>query len=268
MSRADIKWGCPKQAGATLEWLWGGRIGLRTLISPTLSSLKAKWQKNSDSCTEERSKSDHMLACGLGLMFPALMKAVSLHHEGSKVNRVSAKSSHEGTLYETGNQKWVVVILIRYTLSRKQDLNLPEAWRDNQPRCDLGSISPALYVVKARGIEQAKPALQVPKAQSLTWCAQGPSTSLISCQIAPAWPLLSCCIWNGLFSSLKLSCTPPQDQAQAQLCLVTLNLSHAGEIMQPSTVWVETCRQILSAVPLGLHSAFFQSGHLFLALLY
>lgn len=68
-----------------------------------------------------------MLACGSGLMFPALMKAVSPHYEDSKVSRVSAKRIHEGTLYKTGNQDCVVVILIRHILDRKQDLNLPEA---------------------------------------------------------------------------------------------------------------------------------------------
>lgn len=162
--------------------------------------LESKMAKNSDWCTKERSKSDHMLACGSGLMFPALMKAVSPHYEDSKVSRVSAKSSHEGTLYKTGNQDSVVVILIRHILDRKQDLNLPEAWRDNHPGCEVGSTSPALYLVKARGIGQAKPALQAPKVQSLTWCAQGLSISLVSCEMAPAWPMLPCYIWNGLFS--------------------------------------------------------------------
>lgn len=69
-----------------------------------------------------------MLACGLGLRFPAPMKAVSLDHEGSKVDKVSAKERtgfvqsgqgfcqgfHEGTMYKTGNQERVVVILIRH----------------------------------------------------------------------------------------------------------------------------------------------------------
>lgn len=136
---------------------WLENLDVSYLVFP-----ERKIAKSSDSYTEERPKGDHMLACalGLGLMFPALVKAESPHHEGSKANGAAAKQSHEGTLYKTGNQKRVVAILIRHILNHKQDLNLPEARRENQPRCEVGSISPPPYLTSARGLwaSQTSPA--------------------------------------------------------------------------------------------------------------
>lgn len=87
---------------------WLENLDVSCLVFP-----ERKMAKSSDSYTGERPKDDHMLACalGLGLMFPAPVKAESPHHEGSKANRATAKHSHEGTLYKTGNPKCVVAIL-------------------------------------------------------------------------------------------------------------------------------------------------------------
>lgn len=46
----------------------------------------------------------------------------------------------QGMLYETGNQKCVVAISVRHTVKHKQDLNLPETERENQPKCEVGSF--------------------------------------------------------------------------------------------------------------------------------
>jgi len=68
-------------------------------MSPYLVFPERKMAKSSDSYTGERLKGDHILACalGLGLVFPAPMKAKTPRLEGSKANRAAA-ISHKGML--------------------------------------------------------------------------------------------------------------------------------------------------------------------------
>lgn len=97
MRLPQTDWSCLRVTLGRANWLKNPNISY-------LVFLKGKMAKNRDWCTEERSKSGHMLACDLGVRFPALMKAVSPHHEGSKVNRFLPRAVMRGHCTKQGTR--------------------------------------------------------------------------------------------------------------------------------------------------------------------
>lgn len=84
-------WNC---SGVTLgRENWLKKLDVSYLVFP-----ERKMAKSSNSYTTERPTGDHMLAraLGLGLMFPAPMKAESPHCEDSKANRAAQSTVIRG----------------------------------------------------------------------------------------------------------------------------------------------------------------------------